>query len=226
MPAYVSDFHGERHRFKDLKDVLAKASHRRSGDELAELAADDRRAAGRRALGPGRPAAGHVPERPGCSLRDRRSHPPDPRHPRQPGVRRDLPPDGRRLSRLAAVLRGNAGTPGRAGPRDHAGDGRRGLQADAQPGPDQRRQPMPRHHGVPQHPGPARAISVRACSPTIPPTTCAASPRQRSTDCCWAAATPSSASIPPPTAWRTASPCWTCWKRCGCATTSRPRPAS
>jgi ethanolamine ammonia-lyase large subunit len=40
MPAYVSDFHGERHRFGDLKDVLAKASHRRSGDELAGLAAE------------------------------------------------------------------------------------------------------------------------------------------------------------------------------------------
>ena len=40
MPRYVSDFHGERHRFADLKDVLAKASHRRSGDELAGLAAE------------------------------------------------------------------------------------------------------------------------------------------------------------------------------------------
>ncbi len=40
MPAYVSDFHNERHRFADLKDVLAKASHRRSGDELAGLAAE------------------------------------------------------------------------------------------------------------------------------------------------------------------------------------------
>src|SRR3984957_3404688 len=40
MPTYVSDFHGERHRFADLKDVLAKASHRRSGDELAGLAAE------------------------------------------------------------------------------------------------------------------------------------------------------------------------------------------
>ncbi len=40
MPTYVSDFHGERHRFSDLKDVLAKASHRRSGDELAGLAAE------------------------------------------------------------------------------------------------------------------------------------------------------------------------------------------
>ena len=39
MPTYVSDFQGERHRFTDLKDVLAKASHRRSGDELAGLAA-------------------------------------------------------------------------------------------------------------------------------------------------------------------------------------------
>ncbi len=40
MPTYTSDFHGERHRFRDLKDVLAKASHRRSGDELAGLAAE------------------------------------------------------------------------------------------------------------------------------------------------------------------------------------------
>src|SRR5580693_7568554 len=40
MPTYVSNFHGERHRFADLKDVLAKASHRRSGDELAGLAAE------------------------------------------------------------------------------------------------------------------------------------------------------------------------------------------
>jgi ethanolamine ammonia-lyase large subunit len=40
VPDFVSDFHGERHRFADLKDVLAKASHRRSGDELAGLAAE------------------------------------------------------------------------------------------------------------------------------------------------------------------------------------------
>ena len=40
MPTYVSDFHGERHRFADLKDVLAKASHHRSGDALAGLAAE------------------------------------------------------------------------------------------------------------------------------------------------------------------------------------------
>jgi len=40
MPAYTSDFHGERHRFTGLKDVLAKASHRRSGDELVGLAAE------------------------------------------------------------------------------------------------------------------------------------------------------------------------------------------
>jgi ethanolamine ammonia-lyase large subunit len=52
MPSYTSDFHGERHRFNDLKDVLAKASHRRSGDELAGLAAesDARRVAARAVL--------------------------------------------------------------------------------------------------------------------------------------------------------------------------------
>src|ERR1700722_6088620 len=52
MPTYVSDFHGERHRFADLKDVLAKASHRRSGDDLAGLAAatDAQRVAARSVL--------------------------------------------------------------------------------------------------------------------------------------------------------------------------------
>jgi ethanolamine ammonia-lyase large subunit len=52
MPTYHSDFHGERHRFTDLKDVLAKASHRRSGDELAGLAAatDAQRVAARAVL--------------------------------------------------------------------------------------------------------------------------------------------------------------------------------
>ncbi len=52
MPTYSSDFHGERHRFDDLKDVLAKASHRRSGDELAGVAAagDAQRVAARSVL--------------------------------------------------------------------------------------------------------------------------------------------------------------------------------
>jgi ethanolamine ammonia-lyase large subunit len=52
MPAYASDFHGERHRFTDLKNVLAKASHHRSGDELACLAAatDSQRVAARSVL--------------------------------------------------------------------------------------------------------------------------------------------------------------------------------
>ncbi len=40
MSSYASDFHGERYRFADLKDVMARASHRRSGDELAGVAAD------------------------------------------------------------------------------------------------------------------------------------------------------------------------------------------
>ncbi|HET8996963.1 MAG TPA: ethanolamine ammonia-lyase subunit EutB [Acetobacteraceae bacterium] len=40
MPSYASSFQGERHRFSDLRDVLAKASPLRSGDQLAGLAAD------------------------------------------------------------------------------------------------------------------------------------------------------------------------------------------
>ena len=52
MPTYTSDFHGERHRFSDLRDVLAKASPYRSGDELAGLAAatDAQRVAARSVL--------------------------------------------------------------------------------------------------------------------------------------------------------------------------------
>jgi len=40
MGRYASDFQGERHRFTDLRAVLACASPRRSGDELAGLAAE------------------------------------------------------------------------------------------------------------------------------------------------------------------------------------------
>ena len=52
MTIYASDFQGERHRFTDLKDVLARASHRRSGDELAGVAAasDAQRVAARSVL--------------------------------------------------------------------------------------------------------------------------------------------------------------------------------
>ena len=52
MGAYVSNFGGETYRFPDLKTVLACASARRSGDELAGLAAqsDAQRVAARAAL--------------------------------------------------------------------------------------------------------------------------------------------------------------------------------
>ena len=52
MPEYASNFLGERHRFADLRAVLACASHRRSGDELAGLAAasDAQRVAARAVL--------------------------------------------------------------------------------------------------------------------------------------------------------------------------------
>jgi ethanolamine ammonia-lyase large subunit len=52
MPTYTSTFGGETHRFADLKTVLACASARRSGDELAGVAAesDARRVAARAAL--------------------------------------------------------------------------------------------------------------------------------------------------------------------------------
>ena len=52
MVRYVSSFGGERHRFADLRAVLAAASPRRSGDELAGLAAatDAQRVAARSVL--------------------------------------------------------------------------------------------------------------------------------------------------------------------------------
>jgi len=52
MPAYAQVLGAERHRFADLKTVLACASARRSGDELAGVAAtsDARRVAARYAL--------------------------------------------------------------------------------------------------------------------------------------------------------------------------------
>jgi ethanolamine ammonia-lyase large subunit len=52
MTAYVSAFRGERHNFENLRTVMARASHRRSGDELAGLAAasDAERVAARSVL--------------------------------------------------------------------------------------------------------------------------------------------------------------------------------
>ncbi|MDE8346934.1 MAG: ethanolamine ammonia-lyase subunit EutB, partial [Acidocella sp.] len=52
MARYVSSFRGETYRFEDLKTLLACASARRSGDELAGLAAhsDAQRVAARAAL--------------------------------------------------------------------------------------------------------------------------------------------------------------------------------
>jgi ethanolamine ammonia-lyase large subunit len=52
MPQYVSAFGGETFRFADLKALLACASARRSGDELAGLAAgsDSQRVAAKAAL--------------------------------------------------------------------------------------------------------------------------------------------------------------------------------
>ncbi len=52
MTSYVSSFRGERHRFDDLRAVMARASHRRSGDELAGLSAssDAERVAARSVL--------------------------------------------------------------------------------------------------------------------------------------------------------------------------------
>ena len=43
MPAYTVTIRGVTYSFADLKDVMAKASPRRSGDELAGVAASDAR---------------------------------------------------------------------------------------------------------------------------------------------------------------------------------------
>ena len=56
---------------------------------------------------------------------------------------------------------------GRARPRPHARDGRRGQQADAPAGPDRRRREMPRRHPLPQHDRTARtAFGAPAAQPS------------------------------------------------------------
>ena len=138
--------------FADLRDLLAKATPPRSGDRLAGVAADSAEADDRGADGARRRAAQAIPQRGRDPLRGRRGHPPDRRQPRcGAGFCADLVADRRRLPRLAVVRCRNRRNARQGFARDHAGNGRRRLQADAQPGSDPGREEMRGDDGVPQH---------------------------------------------------------------------------
>ena len=139
MGSWTAIAGGERFRFDGLPRLLAAASPRRSGDELAGIAAgsDAERVAARIALA-------DLPLRAFLSeavvpYEDGRGDAADPRHARRGRLRARLPHDGGPVPRLAAVARGRRRRPRRAVPGPDAGDGGGGVQADAQPGPDRGR---------------------------------------------------------------------------------------
>ena len=162
---YAHTIDGVTWRFADLKTLLARASPLRSGDVLAGVAAQIGRGAHGRAHGAGRPAARRVP------------------------LRSDLPYEEDDVTRLildahdkaafAAVSgltvgefrewllprRPKTGHGARA--RAHPGDGRRRLQAHAQPGPGLGRAQVPRGDALPQHHRPAGpALGAAAAQPS------------------------------------------------------------
>ncbi len=187
--------------FDDLRDLLAKATPPRSGDRLAGIAAESAEADDRGADRAGRRSAEAIPARSRHPLRRRRGHPPDRRY---ATTRRPLP----RISSLtvgafrdwllsdAATTRSRCGTLSRG---HHAGNGRGGLKADAQPGPHPGREEMPGDHGLSQHHRPARADERAAAAQSSLRRSPRASPPRSSTASCWDRAMPASASIRPAT---------------------------
>ena len=154
---YQAAWRQTAYRFGDLKELMAKATPLRSGDVLAGVAATsaEENVAAKMALA-------DVPlkrflERAAHPLRGRRSHAPDRRRARRGGLRARLAHDGRRVSRLAAVRCGDDRGAGAARPRPHAGDGRRVMQADAQPGPHPGRAQGRGRHALSQHDRPPGA---------------------------------------------------------------------
>ena len=137
--------------FADLRELLAKATPPRSGDRLAGVAAESAEANDRGADGARRRAAQAIPQRGGDPLRGRRGHPADPRYPCGAGLCADFRADRRRLPRLAVVRCRNQRNARQGFARDHAGNGRRRFEADAQPGSDPGRQEMRGDVGVSQH---------------------------------------------------------------------------
>ncbi len=187
---YQATWHQSTYQFADLKTLMAKATPLRSGDVLAGVAAASAEENVAATMALGRRAAEAVPRRGSDPLRDRRGHPPD----RRPARRRSAfaPVSHLTVGDFRNWLLSDDGDDrdaGRARARPHAGDGRRGLQAHAQPGSDPGRAQVPRRHALPQHDRPAGRLAVRL-QPNHPTDDPRASPPRSSTVCCTAAAMP------------------------------------
>lgn len=155
MARFTHSVGGETYRFDSLKDVMAKASPARLAISRRRRG-EQRRRAGRRADGPGRHPAQTLPRRGADSLRGRRGHPPDHRHPPARRLRPGVPSHRRRLPRLAARRRRRRGQPARPGSGPDAGNGSGGIEDHACPGSGPGGAEDPRGHPLPQHPRPSR----------------------------------------------------------------------
>ena len=185
--------------FADLRELLAKATPPRSGDRLAGVAAESAEADDRGADGARRRAAQAVPQRGRDPLRGRRGHPADPRYPCGAGLCADFRADRRRLPRLAVVRCRNQRNAQQGFARDHAGNGRRRFEADAQPGSDPGREEVRGDDGVSQHHRPEGADErAAAAQPSLRRRQghYRLDPRRHPA---WDRATPASASIRPAT---------------------------
>ncbi len=122
--------------FEDLRDLLAKASPYRSGDALAGIAAEsgEQRAAAQMTLAD-LPLQAFL-RRGAGALRERRSHPPDSRHPRSGCLSSVVVAYRGRFSRLAALRCRDGRDAGCRRAGVDSGDGGGCQQVDAGAGPD------------------------------------------------------------------------------------------
>ena len=185
---------GTTYRFRDLKQVLAKANEEKSGDRLAGLAADSvsERVAAKRVLAD--VTLGELYENPVVAPGQGRGHAPDPgRHPAADLRQREVV-DGGEAARARARRRDRRG--GAAAPvaRADQRDDRRLREADDQPRSRARRAQDPRRRPRDQHGRPGRTGCRSGCSPTTRRIRSKGSWRRCATVWCTARATRSSAS--------------------------------
>ena len=161
---------GTTYRFRDLKEVLAKANEEKSGDRLAGLAAEQRLGAGR-----GQARAGRGDAAASCT-RTRSCRPSSDAVTRlilddlqRPDLRQREVVDGGEAARARAVRRRRDGR-GAAAPvaRADQRDDRRLRQADVEPRPRVRGAEDPRRRARQQHARPARAGCRSRLQPNHP----------------------------------------------------------